>query len=123
MPADEPEDLGSSDMFEGFGYIGSGETELDGVKYKYDEYYQTTTNSTTKFLMTDSNELYALQSAEKTMYIEKYDADFDSSAELNIPENTKELSADEFNTVFLQKVAGNTAGLSEESSSEATPEE
>ena len=46
-PSDEPENLGSSDMFEGFGYIGSGETELDGQKYKYDEYYQTTTKSTT----------------------------------------------------------------------------
>lgn len=109
MPSDEPEDIGSSDMFEGFGYIGSGTAELDGKEYKYDEFYQTTTDSTTKFLLDDKNELYALQSSDKTMYIEKYDTDFESEKMICIPEGTKELSADEFNTKFMEKVAGNTA--------------
>ena len=60
--------------------------------------------------MNEKNELYALQSADKTMIIEAYDSDFDSAAVLNIPEGTKELSADEFNTIFLQKVLDEADG-------------
>ncbi len=121
MPSEEPEKIGTADMFEGYGYIGSGTTELDGKTYKYDEFYQDTTESTSKFLLDEKNELCAMISGNKTMYIEICDSDFNSDEIISVPKNAKEVSAEEFNTQFLEKVAGNTAAVSE--TSEEAPAE
>ncbi|MBE6853059.1 MAG: hypothetical protein E7505_06240 [Ruminococcus sp.] len=102
----EQGDIGSADMFEGFAYVESGETELEGTKYKYDEYYQTTTDSMTKMLLTDDNKVYAFQSGDKLMYIEAYSSDFDPDEKIAIPEGTREVSEEEFNTLFLEKLVG-----------------
>lgn len=119
MPTEEPEKIGTADMFEGYGYIGSGTTELDGKKYKYDEFYQDTTKSTSKFLLDEKNELCAIISGDKIMYIEICDTDFSSDEVISVPKDAKEVSAEEFNTQFLEKVAGNTAAVSETSEESA----
>lgn len=121
MPSEEPEKIGTADMFEGYGYIGSGTTELDGKTYKYDEFYQDTTKSTSQFLLDEKNELCAIISGDKIMYIEICDSDFNSDEIISVPKDAKEVSAEEFNTQFLEKVAGNTAAVSE--TSEKTPAE
>lgn len=97
----------SVDMFEDYGYVSSGETELDGKTYKYDEFYQGTTGAYTKFIM-DGDKLYAIRNYDDTvMKIETLDDSFDDNA-VSVPEGAKEVDQDEFNTIFLQKVAGVT---------------
>ncbi|MDO5149863.1 MAG: hypothetical protein ACI4KB_10905 [Oscillospiraceae bacterium] len=120
MPSEEPEKIGTADMFEGYGYIGSGKTELDGKTYKYDEFYQDTTKSTSQFLLDEKNELCAIISGDKIMYIEICDSDFNSDEIICVPKDAKEVSAEEFNTQFLEKVAGNTAA--DENSESGVPE-
>ena len=104
---DEDNDTDSVDMFEDYGYVSSGETELDGKNYKYDEFYQGTTGTLSKFIM-DGDKLYAIQNSDSTvMKIEALDDSFDDSV-VSVPAGAKEVSQDEFNTLFLQKVAGVT---------------
>lgn len=109
--------FGSGDMFEKFAYYESGTTELEGVTYKYDEYYQETTQALTKVLMKEDNTVFAFMSGDQVMYIEKYDQDFDPAQVIALSENAKEVSAEEFNTQLMNKLAGNTEAASE------TPEE
>lgn len=116
IPVEDAEDIGSVDMFEDYGYLSTGETELDGKKYKYDEFYQGITDSTSKFLLDESNELYAIQTGETVMYVKALDSDFDDSA-VAVPAGSKEVSEEEFNTSFLEKVAG---GISDESTEESS---
>jgi hypothetical protein len=106
LPVEDAE-TDSVDMFEDYGYVSSGETELDGKTYKYDEFYQGTTGTYSKFIM-DGDMLYAIQNNDNTvMKIETLDDSFDDSA-VSVPAGAKEVSQDEFNTLFLQKVAGVT---------------
>ena len=105
--------FGSGDMFEKFAYYESGTTELEGVTYKYDEYYQETTQALTKVLMKEDNTVFAFVSGEQVMYIEKYDQDFDPAQVIALSENAKEVSAEEFNTQLMNKLAGETAAESE----------
>ncbi len=111
MPEESVSELSSGDMFEDYGYTESGETELDGKKYRYDEFYQGITDSYTKFLVDDSNELYAIMSSDKVMYIEEYDNSFKSEEKICIGEGMNEVSEDEFNKVFLEMVTSNTDAL------------
>ena len=106
VPVDDT-DAASVDMFEDFGYVSSGETELDGKTYKYDEFYQGTTGAYSKFIM-EGDKLLAIRNYDDTvMKIETLDDSFDEST-VSVPEGAKEVSQDEFNTIFLQKVAGVT---------------
>ncbi len=100
------------DMFLDYGYTGSGETEIDGKKYSYDEFYQEADRAFTKFIMNDEGKLYAIQSAENTIYIEECDDDFDPAEVIALSDDMKELSSDEFNTVFMEEVLGNTEAVS-----------
>lgn len=103
----EDNDTNSVDMFEDYGYVSSGETELEGKTYKYDEFYQGTTGTVSKFIM-DGDRLYAIQNSDNTiMKIEALDDSFDDGV-VSVPAGAKEVSQDEFNTLFLQKVAGVT---------------
>ncbi|WP_044974225.1 hypothetical protein [Ruminococcus sp. HUN007] len=104
VPVDDADD-NSVDMFADYGYVESGETELEGKTYKYDEFYQGTTDTFSKFLI-DNNKLYAILSEDgSAMYIEKLDDSFEESI-LSMPSSAKEVTQEEFNTKFVEKVAG-----------------
>ena len=98
--SDEVEEL---DMFKGFGYVESGTMDFEGQNYKYDEYYQVTTGAYFKFLVDDKKELKAIISDKNTMYIETLEDSFDDSA-VSVPSGAKEVTQEEFNTVFVQKL-------------------
>jgi len=110
----------TSELFEGFGYVRSGETELNGKNCRYDEYYQDITDSYTWFILSENNELIALETADRLMMVEECDSDFNPDEVINLPENCSECTEEEFNVKFLEAVASNTnsEALSDEKSDE-----
>ncbi len=93
--------IGASQMYAGLGLYKSGEEEVDGKTYKYDEYYQESTGLTTKMLIDDKGELYALESQGELLIVDEFSDDFDSSKIMTIPEGFKEVSEDEIMKSFM----------------------
>jgi len=115
--------LGVADMFSDFGLYKSGEEDVDGKTYKYDEYYQEATGQTIKLLVSDNGDLYALGVEGMYMIVEEFNDDFDSSKIMAIPEGAKEVSAEELQKSLSGGIAGGDAAegdLSSDSSSSAS---
>lgn len=119
-PVSDDDDVTSNYKFEGYGYTESGETTLDGKKYKYDEFSQGYEDSVMKLILNDDNSLYAIESDGTFMYIEVCDSDFNPSDIIKLPEGKTEVSEEEFNTIFLEKVLSNTESAEPETSSATT---
>lgn len=127
LPESEVQDGASEDMFAGFGYIESGTTDVEGTTYKYDEFYQESTDSRTKFLLTDDNKLWGFESDGVVMQIVEYSGDFDTEAKIAFPEGASEVAEDVFMEAFMAKMYGtdDTAtedGATENSEAEVTTE-
>lgn len=108
------DEIGSADYFSGFGYASSGTTVLDGASCRYDEYYQESTDSMTKFIMNDDNELLAIETSDKIMFIEACDDDFSSEEIMCIPDEMEEVNEEDFNRMFLEIVTSNTDSVSDD---------
>lgn len=117
-PVPENDKTTDSYRFEGYGYTGSGETEFEGKKYKYDEFSQGYEDSVMKLLLNEDNSLYAIVSDGSVMYIEVCDADFDPAKVIKVPDGLTEVSENDFNTIFLDKVLSNTESSDSEGKTE-----
>ncbi len=104
------EGLGVSKMFSNFALYESGEEDIDGKTYKYDEYYQESADSLIKLLISEDGDLYALESQDVYMLVDEFSADFDSSKIMAIPEGATEVSADELRQSLYGRASDEDAG-------------
>ncbi|MDO5558560.1 MAG: hypothetical protein Q4F95_03075 [Oscillospiraceae bacterium] len=103
-------------QFKNLGLVGSGETEVDGVKYKYDEFTKKDdTSDTIKLLIDDKGELFAFENNSIIIYIDEISEEFDSDKIFNIPSDYKEMSEDE---LYAQLTAAMQEAYSQETGSE-----
>ncbi|MBQ9981673.1 MAG: hypothetical protein IJP18_03805 [Oscillospiraceae bacterium] len=104
--------LESMDMFAELGYYESGETDYKGTTCKYDQYYESVSDTLISFIMDDSNELIAIESDGMVMGVSEYSADFDASL-LEIPVDSELVDMEELYKRMSEMSASALGGLVE----------
>lgn len=98
-------------QFADMGLVQSGETEVEGKTYKYDEYAKKDdTSSTLKLLVDEKGDLFAFESSGTYLYIDEIGEDFNSDDTFKIPDNYVEMDQEELYTQMSTAMMGAQSG-------------
>lgn len=88
------------DMFAELGYYESGETEYNGSTCRFDQYYESVSDTLISFIMDDSNELVAMEAEGMVMGVAEYSGDFDTSL-LEVSPDSRAVDQEEFGNLLM----------------------
>ena len=103
----ESNSIGSFAPFKNCGYIESGEKQIDGTTYYYDEYYDVDSKLSMKLLVDKDGKLYGMEQNNVTTAIDEFSSEFDDSV-FNVLEGCQEATEEEFMNILMGST-GDTA--------------
>ncbi len=89
-------------IFSEIGYVGSGETEYNGEKCKYDEFYQTAFDTNIKLIINEAGEFVAFDQVGTLARIDEFNTQADESL-FAIPDDYKEVDEDTIQQLFAEE--------------------
>ncbi len=97
---DDTDSISDIDMiFSNLGYVESGEKEINGATYYYDEYYDTLSDASLKIYVDNQDKIYCVEEPEFNTIIYELSDEFDNSV-FNVLDGCTEVSEDEFMNYF-----------------------
>lgn len=82
------------------GYVKSGEKEIDGTTYYFDEYYDVDKSSSMKLIVDKDGKLYGMEEQNVTTAISELTPEFDESV-FNVLEGCQETTEEEFYNALM----------------------
>ncbi len=96
-------------IFSEIGYVGSGETEYNGQKCKYDEFYQTAFDTRIKFIINEAGEFVAFDQIGTIARIDEFSTQADKSL-FEIPADYKEVDESTIQNLFADEYSSVSGG-------------